>query len=246
MVVGVGAVVAGVIMGTDLDGGSQDGLFGMLVQVADQLFLVHAIHGAHQGGRLQFTGALLAHFIGGACQVAHIAVAGGVDEDLGADFHSAALAEEGHGQQLAVFHIGVDDLGVQQNFNAGFHALFESHHLEHFVVINGNGIVHRAPVVRAAGALPGQLIHKLLGDAPDDLVSIQIQIAQQGQAEGHVAAQVTVLFHQQHLCTLAGSSDGSGQAAGAAAYNNNVILQSFQFHVRILPCFVLCWVMLFT
>ena len=81
-----------------------------------------------------------------------------------------------------------------------------------------------------AGTFFSQRIHKFLGDSPDDLIAVLVQIAQQRQPDGQIASQIPVFLHQKNPGALTGGGDGSGQAAGASAYNDHVILQRFQFH----------------
>ena len=226
------AVVAAVVAGVTLDGVSQDSLLGMSFQMGDDAVNVNTVDGAHQSGGLQLAVAMGALLVTGAGHVAHVAVAGSVDEDLSFGFHLAALAEQGNGLQFAVFNVGVDDLSVQQDLNTSLNAHIQCNDLEDFVVIDGDGVMHGAPVVGAASAQLGQAIDELLSDAADNLVAVLIQISQQGQADGHVAAEEAVSLDQQGLSALTGCCDCCGDTAGAAAHDNYVILQSFEFHKR--------------
>ena len=232
MVVGIGAVVGRVITGSHLDGRCENSLFRVLLQTLDDPGLVHTLDGAHQRGRLQLTAALLSHFEGRSGHIAHIAVTGGINKDLCLHFHFAALAEQGHGQETAVFHIGINHLRVKQDFHTGFHALFKSHDLEHFVIIDRYGVMHGAPMVGAAGIPFHQRVHQLLGDAADHLISVPVQIAQQRQTDGQVSAEIAVLFNQQHLCAMTGCGDCGGNTAGTSANHDCIIPKGFQFHMQ--------------
>ena len=97
MVVGVGAVVVRIVAGTHLGGVGEFGLLRVGGQIVHQLLLVDPVYGTHQRRRLELAGSLLTHFEGRARQIAHVAVAGGIDKDLGVYLEFPTLAKEGNG-----------------------------------------------------------------------------------------------------------------------------------------------------
>ena len=226
----IGAEIAAVKAGIGLDRGGQAHLLRIGLDVGDGLFDVHTVDRAHERRRLERTSLLLSLFIAGPGEIAEIAVTGRIEEDLRRDLHSAALAEERDGPDAAVFHVRIDHLRVEQQLDARFPAGLEGDDLEDFVVIDRHRVVHGAPVVFAAGAARAQGLDQLLRDAADHRVSILIQKAEQRQTERQVSAQVTVLLHEQHPRALPRGGDRRGQPAGAAAEDDNIIIQQFQFH----------------
>ena len=98
------------------------------------------------------------------------------------------------------------------------------------MVIDGDGVVQRAPGMRAGRTALGKVVHQLLGNAPDDGIAVLIQITQKRKTDGEIPAQITVFLYQEDGDSVAGDLQSGRQTAGSSAYNYHIVAASFFFH----------------
>ncbi len=178
----------------------------------------------------------------------HVAVAAGVDDDLGRDGLLAGLVLDNHRPDGALFHHRLAGPGVVENTDAGL-----LQHLvggeDELVWLEGHGVAYTVgaaapdqppagvalhqPGVRVVPLLPGRVVngaaplhpvHDLLAEAGHGLAASAVVHGeeQDDEAAAGQAAQVSEALHQHDLGAVAGGRGGRGQSGGAPSHHQHV------------------------
>ena len=188
---------------------------------------VHFPDGIHQGRGLHAAVLVaLVHLDAGAG--GDVAVSRAVDDGLGEDDFAAGLGfDDDAPDGIAV----LDDIGAEDIHKHLYTNLF--HHLKRdgldlFRIDDRQAHVVLAGHVRAGGAAGGEPVDQFLCKALDALLAVDIQVGEDGQAEGQVAAEIAAAFQEHHLASVPGGRLGGHDAGRTAADDEDIHLGAYR------------------